>query len=56
MDALKEVKLTLNVAHIQLDECADALRSAECQRIFEMQSQVVDLMNKIDALTYKEAS
>ena len=56
MDALTEVKQTLNVAHIQLDECADSSRLAECQEIFKMQSQVVDLMNKIDSLTYKEAS
>jgi len=51
-----EVKDTLFVAHIQLEEWADSMCAEEKAIIFQIQTRLVDLMNRVDALTYKEAS
>lgn len=51
-----EVKDTLFVAHIQLEEWADSMCAEEKAIIFQIQTRLVDLMNRVDALTYNEAS
>ncbi len=50
-----EVKETLIVAHIQLDDWADSLCAEDKAIIYQIQMRLVDAMNRVDALTYKEA-
>ena len=51
-----DVKETLIVAHIQLEEWADSMCTEEKAIIFQIQTRLVDLMNRVDAMAYKEAS